>query len=106
MQRINTIVCRHWAADLIQRRVMAIAAGPRAVDAAKAATASIPIVFMSGSDPVSLGLVASLNRPGGNLTGATILAGNINPKRFGLFHDLLPEVPVIGLLSDSTAPRQ
>jgi len=93
------------AADLVQRRVRAIAAGPRAVDAAKAATVSIPIVFVAGTDPVSLGLVAGLNRPGGNLTGATLLAGNINPKRFQLFHDLLPEVPIVGLLDDSTRPR-
>jgi putative ABC transport system substrate-binding protein len=94
------------AVDLIQRRVLAIAAGPRAVDAAKAATANIPIVFMRGSDPVRLGLVANLNKPDGNLTGVAVLAGDINANRFGLLHDLLPEVPVIGLLSDSTAPRQ
>jgi putative ABC transport system substrate-binding protein len=92
------------AAGLVQRRVMAIAAGPRAVDAAKAATANIPIVFMSGSDPVRLGLVANLNRPDGNLTGATILADDINAKRLQLFRDLLPEVPVMGLLYDSTRP--
>ena len=94
------------AADLVQRRVRAIAAGPRAVDAAKLATTNIPIVFMSGSDPVRLGLVANLNRPDGNLTGVTLLAGDINRKRFGLLHDLLPDVPVIGLLSDATGPRQ
>jgi putative ABC transport system substrate-binding protein len=92
------------AADLVQRRVAVIAAGPRADVAAKAATSNIPIVFMSGSDPTALGLVASLNRPGGNATGATLLAGDINEKRFGLFHDLLPEAPAIGLLYDTTRP--
>jgi putative ABC transport system substrate-binding protein len=111
----NVLIEYRWAEDqydrlpalvgeLVQRRVRVIAAGPRAVDAAKAAAANIPIVFMSGSDPVRLGLVANLNRPDGNLTGVTVLAGDISAKRFGLFHDLLPEVPVIGLLRDSTRP--
>jgi len=93
------------AADLVRRRVAVIAAGPRGDAAAKAATASIPIVFMSGGDPVRLGLVANLSRPGGNLTGASILAGDLTRKRFGLFRDLVPQAAVIGLLADSTNPR-
>jgi len=93
------------AADLIQHRVAVIAAGPRADAAAKAATASIPIVFMSGGDLIRSGLVTSLSRPGGNLTGVTILASDLTRKRFGLFRDLVPQAAVIGLLADSTNPR-
>jgi putative tryptophan/tyrosine transport system substrate-binding protein len=92
------------ATDLIQRGVAVIAASPRAHDAAKALTATIPIVFMSGRDPVSTGLVANLNRPGGNLTGVTILAKELTAKRFGLLHDLVPQAGLIGVLSDLTNP--
>jgi len=92
------------AADLVERRVAVIAASPRAVVAAKAATTTIPIVFMSGSDPVRAGLVASLNRPGGNLTGVTLLAADLTQKRFGLLHDLVPGVGAVGVLSDSSSP--
>jgi putative ABC transport system substrate-binding protein len=93
------------AADLIARRVSVIAAGPRAVEAAKALTMTIPIVFLSGSDPVRIGFVASLNRPGGNLTGVTLLAGDVNAKRFGLFHDLVPQASTIAVIWDPAAPR-
>jgi putative ABC transport system substrate-binding protein len=89
------------AADLIQHRVAIIAADPRGVYAAKALTATIPIVFMSGGDPVRNGLVASLDRPGGNLTGVTILESDLTAKRFGLFHELVPQATVIGVLSDA-----
>ena len=89
------------AADLIQRRVAVILSGPRTQDALKGLTTSIPIVFMAGSDPVRMGLVASLNRPGGNLTGVSILAGDLNAKRFQLFRDLVPQAAVIGVLSGS-----
>ena len=92
------------AADLIQRRVAVIAASPRAQDAAKALTTTIPIVFMSGNDPVRQGLVANLNRPGGNLTGVTILAQDLTAKRFGLLRDLVPQAKAIGVIWDSTNP--
>ncbi len=90
------------AADLVQRGVAVIAATPRAGPVARDATPTIPIVFMSGTDPVQLGLVASLNRPGGHLTGVTNITGNLNEKRFQLLHQLVPQAAVIGILSDST----
>jgi putative ABC transport system substrate-binding protein len=93
------------AADLVRRRVAVIAAGPRGDAAAKTATASIPIVFMSGGDPVRQGLVSNLSRPGGNLTGLTLLAGDLTRKRFGLFRDLMPQAAIIGVLADSTNAR-
>jgi putative ABC transport system substrate-binding protein len=92
------------AAELIERRVAVLAADPRGVRAAKALTTTIPIVFMSGADPVKTGLVARLDHPGGNLTGATILASSLNAKRFELFHNLVPHASFIGVLSDSTNP--
>ena len=93
------------ASNLIQRRVNVIAADPRGVYAAQALTTTIPVVFMSGADPVRNRLVASLDRPGGNLTGVSIQASDLTAKRFGLFHDLVPQAMVIGVLSDSTNPR-
>jgi len=88
------------AAELVQRRVSVLVAGPRADLFAKNATATIPIVFLSGNDPVRLGLVASLNRPGGNATGMMTLSGELEPKRFGLLHELTPQVDTIWILID------
>jgi putative tryptophan/tyrosine transport system substrate-binding protein len=85
------------AADLIERRVTVMATDPRASYAAQALTKTIPIVFMSGADPVRNGLVTRLDRPGGNLTGVSLLATDLNAKRFGLFRDLVPQATLIRL---------
>jgi putative ABC transport system substrate-binding protein len=113
----NVVVEFHWAegridrlpavmADLVHRQVAVIAATSTEVAiAANAANTTIPIVFETASDPVRLGLVAQLNRPGGNVTGITSVNVEIAPKRLQLLHELVPAASVIALLVNPANPR-
>jgi putative tryptophan/tyrosine transport system substrate-binding protein len=94
------------AADLVDRRVAAIVAtaGTPTIRAAKAATSTIPIVFVIGGDPVTFGLVTSLNRPGGNITGVTLIAAETVAKRLGLLLELVPTASDIGALANLANP--
>src|SRR5262245_17571102 len=95
------------AGELVQRRVAVIVAagGTPSALAAKAATTTVPIVFGVAVDPVEVGLVASLNRPGGNVTGVTSLNVEIGPKRLELLRELIPAATTIALLVNPTSPR-
>jgi putative ABC transport system substrate-binding protein len=93
------------AADLVRRRVAVIvASGTGVAVPAKAATTTIPIVFAGGGDPVALGLVASLNRPGANVTGIAALAAELSPKQLQLLRELIPNAAVFGVLADPAIP--
>jgi putative ABC transport system substrate-binding protein len=94
------------AAELVQRRVTVVAAtgGQNSARAAMQATATIPVVFALGADPVELGLVQSLNRPGGNATGTTILLGDMDQKRFGILQRTIPGIVRFGALVNPNYP--
>jgi putative tryptophan/tyrosine transport system substrate-binding protein len=94
------------ASELVRLPVSVIAAGgsPVSAIAAKSVTTTVPIVFMNAADPVAVGLVASFNRPGGNVTGATLLSAELVAKRMGILRDLLPSVKKIAMLVNPTRP--
>ena len=96
-----------FADELVRRRVAVLATlGGVPTHEAKLATATIPIVFAVGGDPVELGLVANLNRPGGNLTGATFFAAQLLQKQVGMLRDLVPKAAAIGVLVNPNNPRR
>jgi putative ABC transport system substrate-binding protein len=92
------------AADLVRRQVAVIVAQGFAVPVVKAATATIPIVFTTGVDPIRTGLVSSLSRPDGNVTGVVFTVSDLGSKRLGLLHELVPKAAVIAVLGDTNRP--
>jgi putative tryptophan/tyrosine transport system substrate-binding protein len=94
------------AADLVRRKVnvLATVGSPAPALAVKTATSTIPIVFEMGADPIAIGLVTSLNRPGGNITGITSLNAEVGPKRLELLHELIPSATGFALLVNPTNP--
>jgi putative tryptophan/tyrosine transport system substrate-binding protein len=100
LDRLQAIV-----ADLISRQVAVIVGNTNAAVAAKAMTRTVPIVFATGGDPVSDGLVVSLSRPGGNVTGVTFLAGELGAKRLELLRELAPNATAIGVLANPESPE-
>jgi ABC-type uncharacterized transport system substrate-binding protein len=116
IERQNVMIEYRWAegqydrlpglaADLVRRQVAVIAANTQAAPAAKAATTMIPIVFLSGDDPVEHGLVTSLNRPGGNVTGVSTFASALGGKQMGVFRELVPAATSIAVLVNPTNPN-
>jgi putative tryptophan/tyrosine transport system substrate-binding protein len=89
----------------VRRRVAVIVGHSTAARAAKAASSTTPIIFVVGTDPVRTGLVANLNRPGGNVTGVTFTQVDVTAKRLGQLHELVPAAQLIGVLVDSTLPE-
>src|SRR5690348_1613863 len=94
------------AADLVRRHVAVIAANGLAAQTAKLATATIPIVFSAGFDPVKVGLVASMSRPGGNITGVSVQDVELGPKRLEVLHAIVPTATIIAVLVNPADPAR
>jgi ABC-type uncharacterized transport system substrate-binding protein len=100
----NADLVPELAAELVRRQVSAIFTNATGALAAKAITTTIPIIFAIGADPIRIGLVASLNRPGGNVTGVSTVSDELVGKRVGLLHDLIPQARTIALLGNRNTP--